>query len=126
MSNVLDISKYRNLKRKGDLVYTEAYFHALLKIIDQRPHRCAKCGIADGSKEGKNGGLRKFPAIVRLCLVDATKAPNDPRNVAMYCTTCRKAPLGWRTPRRIKPDQLPQLFTPSQKEPAKPHDGVAA
>jgi len=119
----LDISMYRDLKRKGDLVYTEAYFDTLRKIIDDRPHRCAKCGIADGSKVGRNGGLRKFPAIVRLCLVDSTKAANDPRNVAMYCTACRKAPLGWRTPRRIKPSDLAQLFTPAQADTQK---GVAA
>jgi hypothetical protein len=126
MNTVLDISKHSNWRRKSELIYTEAYFDALRKIVDDRPHRCAGCGVADGSKEGKNGGLRKFPAVVRLCLIDATAAPNDPRNVDMYCTACRKAPLGWRTPRRIKPGQLQQLFIPAQTGPVKPHEGVAA
>jgi len=112
MNTVFEISARRNAGRKSDLVYTQAYFDALRKIIDVRPHRCAACGTADGSKEGRDGNLRKFPAVVRLCLTDPTGATNDARNVDMFCTRCRKAPLAWRTPRSIKPTQLTQLFMP--------------
>jgi hypothetical protein len=126
MNNVLDISMRRSTGRKGDLIYTQAYFDALRKIVDKRPHRCAGCGIADGSKEGSDGRLRKFPAVVRLCLTDPNDAPNDARNVDMYCTRCRKAPLAWRTPRRMKPAQLQQLFVSRQAAATEPPRSIAA
>jgi hypothetical protein len=111
MNIVLDIS-HKKVGRKSDLVYTEEYFDALRQIVDRRPHRCAGCRVTDGSKEGKDGSLKKFPAVVRLCLIDPTSSANDARNVDMFCTRCRKAPLEWRTPRCMKPGQLQQLFAP--------------
>jgi hypothetical protein len=96
-----EISTHRNWRGKSEVIYTEAFFEVLRELIDLRPHRCAKCGIADCCKERWDGRPRKFPAIVRLCLIDELRPPNDPFNVAMFCTRCRKAPLGWGTPRRM-------------------------
>jgi hypothetical protein len=92
--------------------YTKEFFAELEKKIDSRPHRCIQCSAVDGVREYNKDGVtrRKFPTIVRLALIDVNGPANRADNVAMYCTRCRKPPAVWRTPRRIKPSQLEQLF----------------
>jgi hypothetical protein len=96
---------------KMAIEYTKEFFAALERLADKHPHKCKRCGIADGAKKFNARGVeRKFGAVVRLALIDPSAPPNNASNVAMYCTTCRKAPHEWRTPRRIKPRELPQLW----------------
>jgi len=93
-----------------DLIYTPEFYGALKQLVDKRPHKCKQCGVADGTKkENKDGSKQKFERIVRLCVDDPSGKPNDPNNIAFFCTRCRKAPFEWRTPRVIKPSKLPQF-----------------
>jgi len=97
--------------KADELFYTPEFFAALLDIIDRRPQRCKSCRIADGERGfNKDGTRKKFPAVVRLCVDNPGVAPNIVSNIAMFCTRCRKPGQEWRTPRRIKPNDLPQLF----------------
>lgn len=93
-----------------EIQYTREFFEKLEEMIDKRPHLCRECGARDGERgHYKDGRRKKFPRIVRLCLIDPKGPPNDARNVAMFCTRCRKPNQVWRTPRRLKPSELPQM-----------------
>jgi hypothetical protein len=97
--------------RVDELFYTPEFFAALLDLIDKRPQRCKSCRIADGERGfNKDGTRKKFPAVVRLCVDNPAVAPNIVSNIAMFCTRCRKPGQEWKTPRRIKPSNLPQLW----------------
>lgn len=92
-----------------EVYYSESFFRALAAMIDKRPHRCKACGVVDGCRDfTKDGHRKKFPSVVRLCLIDPKGASNDAKNVGMFCTKCRKAT--WRAPRKLRPSELPQLF----------------
>ena len=94
-----------------EIVYTPEFFKVREKLVDIRPHKCEQCGIADGARGyNKKGDKKKFPSVVRLCLRDPNGPPNKVWNIAMYCTRCRKPNEVWKTPRRIKPSKLPQLY----------------
>jgi hypothetical protein len=94
-----------------DLIYTPEFYGALKQLVDKRPHKCKQCRIVDGTKRlNKDGTMQKFPVIVRLCVDDPSGRPNDPNNIAFFCTKCRKPDQVWKTPRRMKPSTLPQLF----------------
>ena len=94
-----------------EIIYTQEFFAQLEKLVDKRPHECVECGARDGARDfNKKGDRKKFPSVVRLCLADPHGPPNQVWNIAMYCTRCRKPNMEWRTPRRIKPSQLPQIF----------------
>jgi len=95
-----------------EAIYTTHFFKELEEKIDKRPHKCRGCGVVDGEREYKKDGVnrKKFAAVVRLALIDVNGPANRADNVGMYCTKCRKPPEVWRTPRRIKPSQLAQLY----------------
>lgn len=96
----------------SEILYTEDFYKELMAMIDKHPHLCSGCGVADGEREYLSGKQRKRPAMVRLCLIDRRGPANDPTNVAMYCTRCRKPDPVWRQSRRLKPTELPQLEFP--------------
>jgi len=99
-----------------ELTYTPEFFTALEKMVDKRPHKCQGCWISDGVRRiNKDGSKQHFPSIVRLCLIDPTRPANDVNNIGMYCTRCRKPDQVWKTPRRMKPSSLPQLFKSDEK-----------
>jgi len=94
-----------------ELIYTPEFYQALTQLVDKRPHVCKQCGVADGTKKWNDDGSRqKFERMVRLCVDDPHLPANDPNNIAFFCTRCRKPDQVWKTPRRIKPSKLPQLF----------------
>ena len=94
-----------------DLIYTPEFFGALKQLVDKRPHKCKDCGVADGTKkENKDGSKQRFERIVRLCVDDPSRPANDRNNIAFFCTRCRKPSEVWKTPRKLKPSKLPQLF----------------
>jgi hypothetical protein len=95
----------------SEIIYTPEFYGALKQLVDRRPHKCKQCGVSDGTrKENKDGSKQKFERIVRLCVDDPSGKPNDPNNIAFFCTRCRKPDQVWKTPRSIKPSKLPQLF----------------
>ena len=102
----------RVIERKEEWNTQKSFIKSLEKIVDKRPHKCKSCGVVDGEKEYNKDGVtrKKFPAIVRLALIDVNGPANRADNVGMYCTRCRKPPAMWRTPRKIKPSSLAQLF----------------
>lgn len=95
----------------GEKLYTKKYYEQIQKLVDKHPHRCRDCNVADGWRRiNRDGSMQKFPAIVRLALVEPKSPGYEVSNVGMFCTRCRKPDQVWKTPRRIKPQHLPQLF----------------
>jgi hypothetical protein len=95
-----------------ELFYTKEFYDALKQMVDRRPHKCKQCGVVDGTKkENRDGSKQRFERIVRLCVDDPHHPSNDVNNIAFFCTRCRKPDQVWKTPRKIKPSKLPQLFS---------------